>query len=334
MTNRTATLTGIKPTGELHLGNYAGAIQPLARLAADDDRAVLVFVADLHALNGHPDPAALADRTQRLAAALLACGLDRPNVHLYRQSRVPAIARLASLLSNVTSKGLLNRAHAYKAAVAANLDAGRDPDHGVNMGLYGYPVLMAADILALDADEVPVGSDQAQHVEIAVDLAQQFARSYGAGVLREPQALLTEGIATLPGVDGRKMSKSYHNTIALMADPKVTAARIRRIVTDSTPPDRPKDPDACTLVSLLRPFATATTVHEVETRYRNGGIGYGEVKALLAEVIEHHVAPLRDRYERLLADIPTLERRLVEGEQHASRRADHVLARAMTAMGV
>jgi tryptophanyl-tRNA synthetase len=331
---RTAVLTGIKPTGELHLGNYAGAIRPLARLAADEDRDVFVFVADLHALNSRPAPAALSDRTRRLAAALLACGLDRPNVHVYRQSRVPGIARLAALLSNVTSKGLLNRAHAYKAAVAANIEAGRDPDHGVNAGLYGYPVLMAADILALGADEVPVGADQAQHLEIAVDLAQQFARDYQAGVLREPQALITDSVATLPGLDGRKMSKSYDNTIALMADPKVTADRIRRIVTDSTPPDQPKDPDACTLVTLLRAFADAHTMHDVETRYRSGGIGYGEVKALLAEVIEQHVAPLRQRCERLLADPPTLQERLSKGEQHATQRADQVLARAMTAMGL
>src|SRR3954453_11410749 len=150
---RTATLTGVKPTGELHLGNYAGAIMPLARLAADERRDVYVFVADLHALNGHHELSALSVRTRRLATALLACGLDRPNVHLYRQSRVPAIARLAALLSNLTSKGLLTRAHAYKASVAANVEAGGAPDDGVNAGLYGYPVLMAADILALDADE-------------------------------------------------------------------------------------------------------------------------------------------------------------------------------------
>jgi tryptophanyl-tRNA synthetase len=331
---RIATLTGFKPTGDLHLGNYAGAIRPLARLAADEHRDVYVFVADLHALNGHPDPAALADRTQRLAAALLACGLDRPNVHMYRQSRVPAIARLAALLSNVTSKGLLNRAHAYKASVAANAEAGRDPDHGINMGLYGYPILMAADILGHDADEVPVGADQAQHLEIAVDLAQQFARTYRGGVLREPQALITDNVATLPGLDGRKMSKSYDNVIALMADPQVTADRVRRIVTDSTPPDQPKDPDACTLVALLRVFADAATTHEVETRYGNGGIGYGEVKALLADVIERHVAPLRDRYEQLLADPPALQQRLIEGEQHATQRADQVLARTMIAMGL
>jgi tryptophanyl-tRNA synthetase len=329
---RIVTLTGIQPTGELHLGNYAGAIRPLARLAADEGREVYVFVADLHALNGHPDPAVLADRTQRIAAALLACGLDRPNVHVYRQSRVPAIARLAALLNPVTSKGLLNRAHAYKAAVAANAEAGRDPDHGINIGLYSYPVLMAADILGLDADEVPVGADQAQHLEIAVDLAQQFARTYRGEVLREPRALIPEAIATLPGLDGRKMSKSYGNTIPLMADPDVIKATIRRIVTDSTPPEHPKAPD--TLVALLRAFADASTIRDVETRYREGGIGYGETKALLTAVIEQHVSPLRARYQQLRAEPAALHERLRQGERHAARRADEVLARAMTAMGL
>jgi tryptophanyl-tRNA synthetase len=333
----TTTLTGIQPTGELHLGNYAGAIRPLARLAAaddDDDRDVYLFIADLHALNGRPDPAALADRTQKLAAALLACGLDRPNVHLYRQSRVPAIARLAALLGTLTAKGLLNRAHAYKAAVAANVESGRDPDHGVNLGLYGYPVLMAADILGLDADEVPVGADQQQHLEIAVDVAQQFARTYRGDVLREPRALIPESVATLPGLDGRKMSKSYGNTITVMADPEHTRERVRRIVTDSTPPEQPKDPDACTLVALLRAFADEQTVEAVETRYRDGGIGYGEVKALLADVIEQHVAPLRHRYEQLRAEPVAVHARLAAGEQDAVERADAVLARTMAAMGL
>jgi tryptophanyl-tRNA synthetase len=334
MSTQTVTLTGIQPTGEVHLGNYAGAIQPLLRLAADERRDVYVFVADLHALNGQPDPAVLSERSRRVAATLLACGLDGPNVRLYRQSRVPAIARLATMLGSVTSKGLLNRAHAYKAAVAANAEAGRDPDHGVNAGLFSYPVLMAADILGLGADEVPVGVDQAQHLEIAVDLAQQFARTYRPGVLREPRALIADGVATLPGLDGRKMSKSYDNTIALMGDAKTTAAKVRRIVTDSTPPEQPKDPDACTLVTLLRVFAEAHTVAEVEARYRAGGIGYGEVKALLADVIEDHVAPLRARYERLLADPGALRDRLAADERHAADRADEVLAATMSAMGL
>src|SRR3954468_6974529 len=216
---QTVTLTGVQPTGDLHLGNYVGAIRPLADLAADPTREVYVFVADLHALNGRPDPAVLRERSRRLAGALLACGLDGETAPLSRKGRIPAVATMAALLSNVTAKGLLNRAHAYKAAVAANVAAGRDPDQGVNMGLYGYPVLMAADILALDADEVPVGPDQAQHLEIAVDLAQAFARNYGPGALREAGALIAARTATVPGVDGRKMSKSYDNTITLMAEP-------------------------------------------------------------------------------------------------------------------
>lgn len=331
---RTTTLTGIQPTGDLHLGNYIGAVRPLAQLAADPDRDVYLFVADLHALNGRPDPAALRERSQRLVAALLACGLDGPNVHVYRQSRVPAVAGMAALLNNVAAKGLLNRAHAYKAALAANAAAGRDPDHGVNMGVYSYPVLMAADILALDADEVPVGPDQAQHLEIAVDLAQQFSRSYRPGVLREPRPLVPKATPTLPGLDGRKMSKSYGNAISLMGEPEGMRRQVRRIVTDSTPPEQPKDPDTCTLVALLRAFADPATVAAVERRYRTGGIGYGVVKARLADAIDAHFAPIRDRYRRLLADPPALEERLAAGERHARRRADRTLARTADAMGL
>jgi tryptophanyl-tRNA synthetase len=330
----TLTLTGVQPTGDLHLGNYVGAVRPLVDLAADPARDVYVFVADLHALNGRPEPAVLRERSRRLVAALLASGLDRPNVHVYRQSRVPAVAAMAALLNSVTAKGLLNRAHAYKAAVAGNVEAGRDPDHGVNMGLYSYPVLMAADILALDADEVPVGADQAQHLEIAVDLAQQFARSYRPGVLREPRALIPPTTATLPGVDGRKMSKSYGNAIPLMAEPDDIRGQIRRIVTDSTPPEQPKDPDTSTLVALLRAFADPATVAAVEERFRTGGIGYGEVKARLADAVDAHVAPLRERYRRLLAGPGELDARLARGERDASRRADRTLARTVAAMGL
>ena len=330
----TITLTGVQPTGDLHLGNYIGAIRPLADLAVDPTRDVYVFVADLHALNSRPDPAVLRERSRRIVAVLLASGLDRPNVRVYRQSRVPAVAGMAALLNNVAAKGLLNRAHAYKAAAAASVAAGRDADHTINMGLYGYPLLMAADILALDADEVPVGSDQAQHLEIAVALAQQFSRSYRSAVLREPRALLAQPTATLPGLDGRKMSKSYGNAIALMAEPGDMRRQVRRIVTDSTPPEQPKDPDTCTLVALLRAFADPGTVAAVEEHYRTGGIGYGEVKALLADTIDAHVAPMRNRYQRLLTDPAELDARLASGEQHACRRADRTLARTAVAMGL
>jgi tryptophanyl-tRNA synthetase len=334
MTASTITLTGVQPTGDLHLGNYAGAIRPLAQLAAQPQRETYVFVADLHALNSRPDPDQLRDRTRRMAAALLACGLDHDRVHLYRQSRVPAIAQISALLANVTSKGALNRAHAYKALVAANLAAGRDPDHGVNMGLFTYPVLMAADILAMGAHEVPVGADQAQHVEIAVEVARAFARAYGSGALREPQAVVAQAGGVLPGVDGRKMSKSYANTIPLLAAPEEQAKRIRRVVTDSRRPQDPKDPDSCTLVALLDTFAEPAAAQEVRGRYRDGGIGYGEVKALLADQLHATVAPMRDRYQALLADPARLEAALQAGERQANRRAEEILRLTSAAMGL
>jgi tryptophanyl-tRNA synthetase len=333
MTASTITLTGIQPTGELHLGNYAGAIKPFAQLAAQPARETYVFVADLHALNGRPDPEQLRDRTRRIAASLLAC-LGHDSVHVYRQSRVPAIAQVSALLSNVTSKGVLNRAHAYKAAVAANTAAGRDPDHGVNMGLFTYPVLMAADILAMRADEVPVGADQAQHVEIAIELARAFARAYGSGALREPRAVVAQAGGVLPGLDGRKMSKSYGNTIPLFAPPEQQAKLIRRVITDSRRPQDPKDPDACTLVALLDTFADPAAAQEVRGRYRTGGIGYGDVKALLAEELDATLAPMRDRYQALLADPARLDAALEAGEQRANERAAETLRRLSAAMGL
>jgi tryptophanyl-tRNA synthetase len=334
MTTPTLTLTGIQPTGELHLGNYAGAIGPLARLAAQPHRETYVFVADLHALNGRPDPDQLRDRTRKMAAALMACGLDHDRVHLYRQSRVRAIAQVSALLANVTSKGTLNRAHAYKALVAANGGAGRDPDHGVNMGVFTYPVLMAADILAMRADEVPVGADQAQHVEIAVEVARAFARAYRAGALPEPQARVAQNGGVLPGLDGRKMSKSYANTIPLLAAPEEQAKIIRRVVTDSRRPQDPKDPETCTLVALLDTFADPAAAQEVRARYRTGGIGYGEVKALLADQLRATLAPMRDRYDALLGDPARLDAALQEGERHANRRADETLRLMSAAMGL
>jgi tryptophanyl-tRNA synthetase len=330
MTTPTITLTGIQPTGELHLGNYAGAIRPLARLAAQPCRETYVFVADVHALNSRPDPAELRDRTRKMAAALLACGLDHDRVHVYRQSRVPAIAQITALLSNVTSKGTLNRAHAYKALVAANIAAGRDTDRGVNMGLFTYPVLMAADILAMRAHEVPVGADQTQHVEIAVELA----RAYRPGTLREAQAVVAQTGGVLPGLDGRKMSKSYGNTIPLFAPPEKQAKLVRRVVTDSRRPQDPKDPDTCTLVALLDTLADPAAAQEVRRRYRTGGIGYGDVKALLADQLHTTLAPMRDRYQALLAESARLDAALQAGERHANQRAAETLRLMSAAMGL
>jgi tryptophanyl-tRNA synthetase len=334
MTTPTLTLTGVQPTGELHLGNYAGAIKPLAQLAAEPARETYLFVADLHALNSRPDPNQLRDRTRNMVAALLACGLDHDRVHVYRQSRVPAIAQITALLSNVTSKGTLNRAHAYKALVAANAAAGRDTDHGVNMGVFTYPVLMAADILAMRAEEVPVGADQAQHVEIAVELARAFGRVYGPGALREPRAVVPQNGGVLPGLDGRKMSKSYGNAIALFAPRDEQAKLVRRVVTDSRAPQEPKDPDSCTLVALLDTFADPAAAEEVRGRYQTGGIGYGDVKALLAEQLHTTLAPMRDRYQALVADSARLDAALEAGERRANERANETLRLMSTAMGL
>jgi tryptophanyl-tRNA synthetase len=334
MTTPTITLTGIQPTGELHLGNYAGAIRPLAQLAAQPHRETYVFVADLHALNTRPDPDQLRDRTRKMTAALLACGLDHDRVHVYRQSRVPAIAQISAALSNVTSKGTLNRAHAYKALVAANTAAGRDADHGVNMGLFAYPVLMAADILGMRAHEVPVGADQAQHLEIAVELARAFARAYRPGTLREPRAVVAHAGGVLPGLDGRKMSKSYSNTIPLFAPPDQQAKLVRRVVTDSRRPQDPKDPDTCTLIALLDTFADPAVAREVRRRYRTGGIGYGDVKTLLADQLHTTLAPMRDRYQALLADSARLDAALRAGERHADQRAAETLRLMSAAMGL
>jgi tryptophanyl-tRNA synthetase len=334
MTTPIVTLTGIQPTGELHLGNYVGAIRPLAQLAAEPQRETYVFVADLHALNGRPAPELLRERVRRMLAALLACGLDREHVHLYRQSHVPALAQMTALLANVTSKGTLNRAHAYKALVAANASAGRDPDDGVNMGVFTYPVLMAADILAMGADEVPVGVDQAQHLEIAVDLAQAFGRLYGSEVLQEPRAVLPPAGAVLPGLDGRKMSKSYANTIPLFAAPEEQERLIRRVVTDSRRPEEPKDPDVCTLVAMADAFADPAVAAEVRARYRSGGIGYGEVKALLADELRATLRPMRERYDALRDDPDLLDAALQVGEERANTRAARILARVTEAVGV
>jgi tryptophanyl-tRNA synthetase len=334
MTTPIITLTGVQPTGRLHLGNYAGAVRPLAQLAAQQSRETYLFVADLHALNGRPDPQQLRDRTRHMVAALLACGLDHDRVHVYRQSRVPAIAQISALLANVTSKGTLNRAHAYKALVAANAAAGRDADHGVNVGLFTYPVLMAADILAMRAHEVPVGADQAQHVEIAVELARACTRAYGPGAVLEPQAIVPAAGGVLPGLDGRKMSKSYENTIPLFAPPEQQAKLIRRVVTDSRSPQDAKDPDTCTLIALLDAFADPAIAQDVRGRYRTGGIGYGDVKAVLAEQLQRTVTPMRDRYQALLADPARLDAALQAGEQRANQRATETLDVLCAAMGL
>ncbi len=325
------SLTGIRPTGIPHLGNYLGMFRPALELARDHD--ALYFIADLHALIDVRDPDALRARTRELAAAWLALGLDPSTASLYRQSDVPEVAEAMWLLASVTAKGTLNRAHAYKAAVAANRSAGRDVDAGVTVGLYGYPLLMAADILAPGADVVPVGRDQGQHVEIARELARAFNGAYGE-VLRLPMAAVDPGVMTVPGLDGRKMSKSYGNAIAVFAEPDELRRCVMRIVTDSRRPEEPKDPDGDTIFGLYREFASPEEVRAMRSRYRTGGLGYGEAKAALAEALDAHLRGPRARFAELMADPGELERVLAVGAQRARALVSVTVARMRAAVGI
>ena len=325
------SLTGTRPTGTPHLGNYLGMYRPALALARQHES--LCFVADLHALIDVRDPEVLRARTMEIAAVWLACGLDPQRTVLYRQSDVPAISEIVWLLSCVTAKGVLNRAHAYKATVDANRLGGRDADAGVSAGLFGYPLLMAADILAMDADLVPVGRDQRQHVEAAREIARAFNGVYGP-VLREPEALIDDRVMTVPGLDGRKMSKSYGNVIALMAEPDELRRSVMRIVTDSRRPEEPKDPDRDTVFLLYREFASDRDVAALRHRYEGGGVGYAEAKQALFEAIDERMRGPRARYRELAADPGEVERVLAAGGAAAAARARATLGRMREAVGL
>jgi len=326
------TLTGIKPTGRPHLGNYLGMIRPALDLARSADGDALFFVADYHALTIAPGTAAqLRERVLDIAATLIAFGLDTDRNILYRQSDLPELGELTWILGCSTPKGLLNRAHAYKAAAADNVAQGRDPDHGVGAGLYYYPVLMAADILAHRAQAVPVGRDQRQHVEIARDVARSFNRAYGP-VLVVPEAVVDERVMTVPGLDGRKMSKSYGNQIPLAAGPDEIRRLVSRIVTDSRAPSEPKEPD--TILELYRAVAPQADADDLERRYREGGVGYAEAKDLLADAIERLLAPARRRHAELMADPQGLEDTLARGAARARASAAPTVQAVREATGL
>lgn len=327
----TTAISGIKPTGPLHLGNYLGMIRPTLALARRCERAS-VFVADCHALNLLRDRAALRAFTLDVAAALLALGLDPERTLLYRQSDVPETFELATIVAAVTPKGAANRAHGYKAAVAANEEAGRSADDGVNLGLYTYPVLMAADILVMDADVVPVGRDQVQHVEIARDVASAFNGLFG-NTLRLPAASIDPAVETIPGLDGRKMSKSYGNVISLFAGEDELRRLVGRIRTDSRRPEEPKDPDACLVFGLYRQFATAAERDAMHARYAAGGIGYAEAKTAVVTVVERELGGARTRFRELRADEARLHEVLADGADRARATASEVLARVRRAIG-
>ncbi|WP_447736784.1 tryptophan--tRNA ligase [Rhodanobacter soli] len=313
----TRVLTGITTTGTPHLGNYVGAIRPAVEASRRDDVDAFYFMADYHALIKSDDAARIERSRLEIAATWLAAGLDPQRVTFYRQSDIPEIPELTWFLTCIASKGMLNRAHAYKAAVDKNTAAGEDADAGITAGLYMYPVLMAADILAFDANQVPVGRDQIQHIEMARDLGQRFNHLHGHEFFVLPEALIEEQVATLPGLDGRKMSKSYDNTIPLFAGGKKQLREaIMRIVTDSRLPGEPKDPDDCALFTIFRAFANESETAAFRQALLDG-IGWGEAKQVLYERIEADVAPMRERYEALMADPAAIEAILQQGAQKA-----------------
>ncbi|MCX7068038.1 MAG: tryptophan--tRNA ligase [Methylococcales bacterium] len=313
---KTIVLTGITTTGTPHLGNYVGAIRPAIAASKDPSVAPFYFLADYHALIKCQEPERIRLSSLEIAATWLALGLDTSNAVFYRQSDIPEILELSWMLSCVASKGLLNRAHAYKAAVADNEQSGEnDADKGITMGLFSYPILMAADILLFNVHKVPVGKDQIQHIEMARDIAGRFNHIYGEHFVI-PEAVIDEHGATLAGLDGRKMSKSYNNTIPLFEPEKKLRKLINKIKTNSLEPGEPKDTEGCTLFSIYKSFATPAEVTAISQRYAEG-IAWGEMKQVLFEHINEHITPARERYEALLNAPEHIEQQLQEGAEKA-----------------
>jgi len=331
--SKTTVLTGITTTGTPHLGNYVGAIRPAIDASRDHDVLPFYFLADYHALIKCQEPERVRQSTLEVAATWLALGLDTDNAVFYRQSDVPEIAELAWMLGCVTAKGLMNRAHAYKAAVQANQDGGEsDPDKGVTMGLFNYPILMAADILLFNAQKVPVGKDQIQHIEMARDIGGRFNHIYGEHFVI-PEAVVSEETATLCGLDGRKMSKSYDNTIPLFAGEKPLRKLIMKIKTNSLEPGQPKDPEGCTLFGIYRAFATRSEAEALRQRYQEGA-GWGEIKQVLFEYLNHHLMGARERYEALLQAPERIEQALQEGAAKARSHSAPFMRRLRASVGI
>ena len=325
-------LTGITTSGTPHLGNYVGAIRPAIAASRQAGAEGFYFLADYHALIHAADPALVQRSTLEVAAAWLAAGLDADKGLFYRQSDIPEVLELAWLLACVAGKGLLNRAHAYKAAVERNRAAGADADVGVNMGLFMYPVLMAADILLFKANLVPVGRDQIQHIEMARDMAAGFNHVYGKHLVL-PEALIDETVATLPGLDGRKMSKSYGNSIPLFAPAAEMKKLIFSIVTDSRLPGEPKHSEGSAVFQIYQAFATPEETTRMRAAFASG-IAWGEAKQALFERIEAQVGPMRSRYQSLVADPAGIEQRLQDGAARARAIARPFLIELRRAVGL
>jgi tryptophanyl-tRNA synthetase len=316
-------LSGIKPTGKPHIGNYFGMMRPA--IEWQDQGEAFYFIADYHALTTVFDPAKLREYVRGVALDFLACGLDPAKAVLFRQSDVPAHTELSWILSCQTPMPMLENCHAYKDHVARD----KTPSHG----LFAYPVLMAADILIYDSDVVPVGKDQKQHVEVTRDLANKMNTLYGS-IFKVPEASILSTLATIPGLDGQKMSKSYDNTIELFLEEKTLRKKIMGIITDSTPVEAPKDPVTSSIVALYQLFAPEADVMKMEADFRTGGIGYGDFKKRLFGAIWEYFAPMRARREALAADPGHVERVLADGAGRASAAAEQVMVRVRQAVGL
>lgn len=320
------SLSGIKSTGIPHLGNYLGMIRPA--IALQDDYEAFYFVAEYHALTSERDPVAMRESTRIITSYFLTFGLDPEKSAFFRQSDVPEVTELAWILSCVTHMGLMERAHAYKAA----RDEGREKE--INVGLFTYPILMAADILIYDSDIVPVGQDQIQHLEMARDMASKLNHAFGKELLKLPEALVPKEVAVVPGTDGRKMSKSYANIIEPLAPSKKLRKQIMTVVSDSTPLEAPKDPTNDNTFALYKLFATPDELAEMEANYRGGNYGYGHAKQALFEKMDAHFAPYRERYEQIHGDEDYLEGVLEAGAARVRPVVQEVMERVREATGL
>ena len=316
-------LSGIQASGVLHIGNYFGMMRPAIALQAEGE--AFYFIADYHALTTVRDPKALRENTRRVALDFLACGLDPERAALFRQSDVRQVTELAWILSTIAPMGLLERAHSYKDKLARGLNA--------TVGLFNYPVLMAADILIYDSDVVPVGKDQKQHIEITRDLAAKMNESFGT-IFKLPEARIEAATEVVPGLDGQKMSKSYGNNIDIFSDEKETRKRVMSIVTDSTPMESPKDPSRSTIFQLYSLVASKTEIADMRERFLKGGTGYSDFKKELFEKLWGYFAPMRKRREEILADKSYVDNVLSRGAKRANEVADQVMKRVLVAVGL
>src|SRR5436190_8970447 len=322
-------LSGIQPSGALHIGNYFGMMQPAVALQAEGD--ALYFIADYHALTTLRDAAALRTNSRRVALDFLACGLDPERATLFRHSDVPQVTELAWILSTVAPMGLFERAHSYKDKLARGISP--------TVGLFNYPVLMAADILIYDSDIVPVGKDQKQHIEMTRDLAIKMNETYGQSepderIFKLPEARIRPATETVPGLDGQKMSKSYGNNIDIFGEEKETRKRVMSIVTDSTPVEAPKDATKSTIFQLYSLFASKNEIESMRERFKKGSTGYGDFKKELFEKLWEYFSPMRKRRKEILADKLYIDNVLVRGAKRANEIADDVMSRVRASVGL